>query len=188
MNLREGVLRLWSKFSKKRSVEDAEMSPSIVLLLRKYHVFTKAEIRVACEKAWHKRFDGKEDPMCYVGYSETGLSGSNSPFVLIKSGRYLISVLHASQPYLEDVESVAQQLPRKEQQKAWRDHSARVSLDLMSSKGARRKETYAVLARLARYIGDANCSGFYLPKEQILLPNDGTADEGLQLMIDGEFR
>jgi hypothetical protein len=102
-------------------------------------------------------------------------------------------VIQANSPYLEDVEAVAKQLPQEEQKRAWLEHKAWASLDHLNEQTSKSKdrtkraESYSVLARFALQLGNENCSAVYLPKEQILMPNDGTAEEGLRLLIRKEL-
>jgi hypothetical protein len=53
-----------------------------------------------------------------------------------------------------------------------------------SGKELPKKEVHAVLARFALELRDANCSAIYFPKEGWMMPNDGTADEGLRQLIE----
>lgn len=48
-------------------------------------------------------------------------------------------------------------------------------------------EAYASLARLALQLGDPNCTAIFLPVKNLLMPNDGTAEEGLRLLIKKEL-
>ncbi len=103
-------------------------------------------------------------------------------FTLIKSGKYLFNLIQEDTFYLGPVEEIAAQLPRTEQQQAWRKHTAWAALDLMNE-DISKNEAYAALARWAAKLADSNCSGIYLPKENQLWPNDGTAEQGLQKLI-----
>ncbi len=168
----------------RRGERDAKDMPySIVLLTRVPQMFSKADLEMASERAWGKQFDGKEDPMYFVSCSH-GVT-------FLKAGKYVVQLIHSEQPYSDDLEAGAKSLPRAEQKKAWFAHQAWFSLDIWNSAVAERdnisrKEAYAVLARFARTLGDANCCAVYFPKEGWMLPNDGSAEEGLQRLI-GKF-
>jgi hypothetical protein len=47
-----------------------------------------------------------------------------------------------------------------------------------------KKESYAVLARFALQLGDANCSAIYFPKEGWMLPNNGEAESELRRLTE----
>jgi hypothetical protein len=36
-------------------------------------------------------------------------------------------------------------------------------------------------------LGDPNCAAIFMPVESIMMPNDGTAEEGLRLLINKEL-
>ncbi|MDP9039738.1 MAG: hypothetical protein M3O02_10770 [Acidobacteriota bacterium] len=153
------------------------MNCSIVLLLRRPRFFSKKELEEAGEKGFHRPF-GEEGSMYFVVH--------DPPVTLIKAGTNVINVLHASEPYLNDVGYVAAQLPQEEQRKAWLQHSAWAALDLWNPDSGK-KEAYDALARFALQLGDDDCCGVYLPKEQMMMPNDGTAEQGLRMMIEQEL-
>ena len=48
-------------------------------------------------------------------------------------------------------------------------------------------EAYASLAKLALRLGDPNCTAIFVPVKNIMMPNDGTAEEGLRLLINKEL-
>jgi hypothetical protein len=162
--------RAWSR----PAVDEDDMPPSIVLLLREPHFFTKAVLEAAGEKSWRKRFDGSEDPMYFVV--------QKGSVTMIKAGIYVVQVLHAVEIYLDDPDFVTKQLPREEQKKAWLEHRTWAALNLWN-KNRPLTEAYAVLARLALELGDANCCGVYLPGRNLFFPNDGTAESGLREML-----
>ena len=165
----------------RRGEPDAkDMLYSIVLLTRVPQTFSEAELKIACERAWGKRFDGKEDPMYFVSCSRG--------YSFLKAGKYIVQLVHSEQPYSDDLEAGAKSLPRAEQKKAWFAHQAWFSLDLWNGAVAKRdgiskKEAYAVLAKFARALGDANCCAIYFPREGWMLPNDGPAEEELERLI-----
>jgi hypothetical protein len=48
-------------------------------------------------------------------------------------------------------------------------------------------EAYASLAKLALQLGDPNCTAIFLPVKNIMMPNNGTAEHGLRLLINKEL-
>ena len=101
---------------------------------------------------------------------------------LIKSGKYLLNLIQEDSFYLGPVEEIAMHLPRQEQRKASRQHSAWAALDFMNE-DVPKNEAYASLARWGIQLDTGNCVGIYLPKASIFFPNDGTAREGLERPI-----
>ena len=77
-------------------------------------------------------------------------------------------------------------MPHQEQKRAWLAHGAWAALDLWDEKPSK-KEAYAVLTRFALHLADANCSAIFLPKDHVLMPNDGTAEEGLRRLLAEEY-
>ena len=154
--------------------QEQEMPYSVVLLLRSYLPLSEHELQLAAEQGWAMSFDGIRDPMYFV--SVAGTHG------FVKAGRYVIKLLSISQPYLGNVDEIAEQLPRQEQRSAWRDHRAWLALDFWNP-GMAKTDAYEVLARLSIPLLSDQCCGVFLPKEEIFMPNDGTAQEGLQLLL-----
>ena len=175
MSFRGIVDRLLGRSSKS---SDDTMPFSIVLLLKEPKRFTKEELQAAAESAWGKKFDGTEDPMYFVF--------QQGEFTIVKPGAHVISVLRQPHPYAANSEQSVGWLPQPEQKKAWLDHTAWVSLDLVNST-LPCDEAYKLLATLALHLISANCSGIYLPKDSMLFPNDGTVEEGLYRMQRGRL-
>jgi hypothetical protein len=171
-------VNLWHRLAKfwKRP-EEEEMPYSIVLLLREPHLFTEAELQAAGERGWGRRFDGKADPMYFVVQEQD--------VTMLKAGTHVVQLVQAAQPYLGEPEEISRRLPRREQKRAWLEHGAWAALDLWDRKPLR-EEAYAVLARFALQLADANCSAVLLPKENVLMPNDGPAEEGLRRLVRKE--
>src|ERR1700733_2560942 len=163
------------RFKGKRETEEDGMPYSIVLLLKEHRIFSVEELQAAGQRAWGKRFDGTEDAMYFV-VQKGGIT-------MMKAGRYVVQLLHASQPYLGEPEEIARQLPHEDQRRAWLQHTAWAAIDFWG-KEPLEEEAYAVLARFALQLGDPNCCAVYVPKAQMLMANDGTAETGLRMMID----
>ncbi len=155
------------------------MPYSLVLLQREAHRFTVEELQTAAEAAWGKRFDGVEDAMFFVF--------QQGEFTIVKPGKHVISVLRQTQPYLPHSEVTNQFLPQPEQRKTWLEHEAWSSLDLVTSEFLSADDAYKPLATLALQLMSSNCTGIYLPKSNMFMPNDGTAEEGLYRMTRGQL-
>jgi hypothetical protein len=154
---------------------------SIVIMQRNTHCFSEDELRSAAERGWGKKFDGKEDPMYFV-------SADHPALTVLKAGPHIIRVICVPSRYASDDAYALSQLPRPEQKKAWTEHHACAFLELfndLSTKSERvpDKEGYASLAKLALQLGDQNCAAIFLPVKNMMMPNDGTAEEGLRLLI-----
>lgn len=146
-------------------------------------MFSKEELQAAGERGWKKRFDGTE-PMYFV---------SSQPPILtvIKAGLHIIRLTHVPRRFSDDDTYALSQLPEPEQKKAWNEHSAFVCLEFFNDLSRKEervsdKEVYATLARLAVELGDENCAAIYLQtrKRNVMMPNDGSAEEGLRLLMN----
>ena len=112
--------------------------------------------------------------------------------VIVKAGHYVIRLSHISGRYSDDDRLALSRLPQEEQKQAWKEHHGFVQLELFndlssSDKRIPGKEAFAALAELALQLGDANCTGVYIPGENIMMPNDGTLEEGLRMMVKHEL-
>jgi hypothetical protein len=179
MNL---VGMLQTLFGRRDSPEPTELR-SIVIMQRNAHSFSEEELRVAGERGWGKKFDGKEDPMYFV-------SADHPALTVVKAGPHIIRVTCVPHRYADDDEYALSQLPQPEQRTAWTEHHACASLELfndLSSKAIPDAEAYASLAKLALQLGDPNCTAIFVPIRNMMMPNDGTAEEGLRLLINKEL-
>ena len=145
-------------------------------------MFNKEELEAAGERGWGKKFDGEEDPMYFVSVDHSALT-------VVTAGPLIIRVTSVPTRYAEDDEYALSQLPRPEQKKAWNEHHACVFLDLFNdlSSDSRRisnADAYASLAKLALQLGEPNCTAMFVPIKNLMLPNDGTAEQGLRLLIN----
>jgi len=175
-------MKLWAKLRQllTRKMTEEDDPYSIVLLLRKPHIFTSDEIQSAGKQAFGISFDGNEDPMYFVV--------QDSWVTLVKAGKFVLNFLHAGTPYLGDQHEIARQLPREEQRNSWIAHTAWASLAVMNPRREIGKaDAYATLANFALFLGDPNCIGIYIPGEQVMMPNDGTAEEGLRMLVRREM-
>jgi hypothetical protein len=152
---------------------------------RKAYRFSEEELQAAGERGWGKKFDGKEDPMYFV-------SADHPALTVVKAGPHIIRVTSVPRRYADDDEYSLSQLPQPEQKKAWTEHHACVFLDLFNdlsseSRGIPDAEAYASLAKLALQLGDPNCTAIFVPIKNIMMPNDGAAEQGLRLLINEEL-
>ncbi len=179
MNLAKMLKRL---FAKARPSEGAEMR-SIVIMQRKTHWFSEEELQAASERGWGKKFDGKDDPMYFVSVDHAILT-------VVKAGPHIIQVSTVPARYADNDEYALSQLPQPEQKKAYTEHQACTSLHFfndLESRSIPDAEAYASLAKLALQLGDPNCTAIFVPLKNIMMPNDGTAEQGLRLLIDKEL-
>lgn len=158
---------------------------SIVIMQRKAHRFNEEELRTAGERGWGKKFDGEEDPMYFVSADHVALT-------VVKAGPHIIRVTSVPTRYADDDEYALSQLPQPEQKKAWTEHRACALLDFFNdiSRGSKRipdTEAYASLAKLALQLGNQNCTAIFLPIQNMMMPNDGAAEEGLRMLINKEL-
>jgi hypothetical protein len=155
---------------------------SIVIMQRKAHRFTEEELQAAGERGWERKFDGKEDPMYFVSADQAALT-------VVKAGPHVMRVTSLPCRYVEDDEYALSQLPQPEQKEAWKEHNAHALLELFNDLSRAEKritdaDAYASLAKLALHLGDPNSAAIFIPDRNIMMPNDGTAEEGLRLLIN----
>lgn len=161
--------------------ESTEMR-SIVIMQRKTHRFTEEELQAAGERGWEKKFDGKDDPMYFVSADQAALT-------VVKAGPHVMRVTSLPCRYIDDDEYALSQLPQPQQKMAWNEHHAHTLLDLFNDLSSSEQriadaDAYASLAKLALHLGDPNCAAVFVPDKNIMMPNDGTAEEGLRLLIN----
>lgn len=164
---------------------EIEEMRSIVLMQRNAHRFSENELRAAAKRAWAKKFDGKTDPMYFV-------SADHPALTVVKAGSHIIRVTSIPTRYADDDQFALSQLPHPDQRLAWTEHHACALLELFNdiSKSAGRipdVEAYALLAKLALQLCDPNCAAVFVPTKDIMMPNDGTAEQGLQLLVNREL-
>jgi len=174
------LVSLFKRLVGGRAASDSADVRSIVLMQRRAYRFSEDELRMASERGWGKAFDGKEDPMYFVS--------ANDPLRVVKAGRHIIHVSSNPSRYSDDDAYALSQLPRKEQKRAWIEHNACTFLEFFndySSSSDRVSDAgaYASLATLAVQLGDPNCVAIFIPNKNIMMPNDGTAEEGLRRFI-----
>jgi hypothetical protein len=154
---------------------------SLVILQRTAHQFTKQELQTAAERGWGRRFDGEEDPMYFV-------AADHAILTVVKAGPHLIRISFMPKRYVDDDKYALSQLPQPEQKKAWNEHHAVTVLEFFNDLSSKEQrvpdpEAYASLATLGLQLGDSNCTAIFVPIKNMMFPNDGTAEEGLRLMI-----
>ncbi len=179
------VMNLLKRFVGSLAHSGAKEPRCIVIMQRKAHRFSEDELRTAGERGWHKTFDGKADPMYFV-------SADSPALTVVKAGPHIIRVTSVPAKYSEDDEYALSQLLQPEQKKAWTEHHACAYLDLFNdfSKESKRisdAEAYASLAKLALQLGDANCAAVFVPVKNIMMANDGTAEQGLRMLTNKEL-
>lgn len=177
------LVKMFKSLAAKTRHSDTTEMRSIVIMQRKAHRFSEDELRAAGERGWGKKFDGKEDPMYFVSADDLILP-------VVKVGPHIIRVTSVPTRYAEDDGYALSQLPQPEQKKAWTEHHACAFLELFNDVESRSipdAEAYASLAKLALQLGDSNCAAIFLPIKNIMMPNDGAAEEGLRLLIKKEL-
>ena len=177
------LLDLFKRFFGRASDPSSAEMRCVVLLQREAHRFSGVELQAAAERGWSKAFDGQEDAMYFVSADHTFLD-------VVKAGPHVIRITSVHERYAQDDEYALSQLPQPEQRKAWNEHHACTFLELfndLESRSIPDKEAYSSLARLALQLGDANCTAVFMPIKNIMMPNDGAAEQGLWFLINKEL-
>ena len=137
---------------------------SMVMLLRRSHLFGADELRSAAERAWHRSFSGEDKKSKHCVVQEGSVT-------LMKAGPHLLSFFSYPAPYVEDPKANTDWLQHTNQREAWVQHTACYSVDFMND-GVSVQLGYCVLAQLVSEMLDGNCTGVYIPRERWLVPND----------------
>ncbi|MGA9718773.1 MAG: hypothetical protein WBQ79_10875 [Acidobacteriaceae bacterium] len=179
------LVRMFKTLIGKTPQSETTEPRSIVIMQREAHRFSGEELLAAGEGGWGKKFDGKEDPMYFV-------SADHPALTVVKAGPHIVRVTFIPARYADDDEYALSQLPQPEQKKAWIEHHACTVLDLLNDLSSESSsipdvEAYASLAKLALQLGDPNCAAIFVPIKNVMMPNDGTAEEGLRLLINKEL-
>jgi len=168
MALRDTFRRLipwrWQRTSLKEPL-------SIVLLLRKPHLFTEDEMRLAAQRAYHTSFAGTDGSINCV--AKAGIDP------LLIAGPHLLKLFHYPHPYIDDPSHNVKWLPQAIQRKAWCEHTACVGVDYFNE-DVDLELAYSVLTKLAAEMLDGNCTAIYMPRDNRLIPNYESAYLELQ--------
>ena len=144
---------------------------SMVMLLRKPHLFNAEELRLAAQSAWHTSFASGEGSMhCVVQSGE---------LTLLKAGPHLLSFFCYPKPYIDNPREQIDWLPQVSQRRAWVEHSAYIGVDYLNH-DVDVQLGYCVLSKLVAEMLDRNCTGIYIPRENRLIPNDDSLYSALQ--------
>ena len=176
-------VKMFKSLVTKKSASEAAEVRTLVIMQRIAKRFTEEELRDAAERGWGKKFDGTEDPMYFI-------SADHPALTVVKAGKHIIKLTSFPCRYNDDDEYALSQLPKPEQKKAWSEHHAFALLEFfndLSSRDFADAEVYASLAKLALQLDDPNCTAIFVPIKNLMMPNDGTAATGLQMMINKEL-
>ena len=139
---------------------------SVVLLLRESRVTSLECLRLACTNAFGTSFSEAGSERCFV--VQKGFA------TIIKAGPHALSFLHYAKPYGEDrTKEFLESMSSISQRKAWAAHAAWEAIDYVKSQGDLDLE-YAILARVCTGLVNDNCTGAWLPKHGMMIPNDGS--------------
>ena len=135
----------------------------MVLLLRKPHMFSAEELRLAAHWAWHTSFAGGEGSMYCVTQS-----GEKT---VMKAGPHLLNFFYYPKPYIDNPKEQIDWLPQVSQRRTWVEHSACIGVDYLNH-DVDVQLGYCVLSTLVAELPDRNCTGIYIPRESRLIPYD----------------
>ncbi len=166
LNLKAALHRLL-RMGKSLGEDPGDEGPvSIVLLLRESRVTSLDRLRLACTNAFGRSFSEEGSERCFV--VQKGFA------TMIKAGPHALSFLHYTKPYGEDrTQEFLDSMSSTSQRKAWAAHAAWEAIDYVKSRGDLDLE-YAILARVCAELVSENCTGAWLPKHGMMIPNDGS--------------
>lgn len=138
---------------------------SIVLLLQKPEFPNLKELSAYAEKAFNVPF-ATENTSNYCVFQKV-------LFTLMRVGPHVLSFMFYTKPYFESQPDFVHNLPILAQRAACEKHTGWLAINY--AKGSAREDIrYALLSRLSIEMLNANCTGAYVPGEQLLIPNDGS--------------
>jgi hypothetical protein len=172
LNLRTGLAGLIDAFSRRQDVSAVEPEPSsIVLLLQRPEFPDLKQLGASAERAFNVSF-ATENATNYCVFQKV-------LFTLMRVGPHVLSFMFYTKPYFEDQPDFVRNLPLPVQRAACESHSAWLAMNYAKGPGSEDIQ-YALLSRLGIEMLDANCTGAYIPGEQLLIPNNGSLVTALQ--------
>jgi hypothetical protein len=159
--------------SDSADVEASKREPSsIVFLLRKPDFVNLEQLRTAGERAFWVPFStGNSTDFCVF---------TKVFFTLMQIGPDVLSFMFCTTPYLDEKPSAfGRAMPLPVQRAAWKEHSAWMAVNY--ARGPADPDTQsAILSKLCIEMLGGNCTGAYVPGEQLFIPNDSSLLAALQ--------
>jgi hypothetical protein len=100
----------------------------------------------------------------------------------MRIGPHVLSFMFYTKPYFEGQPDFVRELPLIKQRLACDQHTAWLAMNYAKGPGSNNIQ-YALLSRLCVEVLDGNCTGAYIPGEQLLIPNDGSLVKALHRNI-----
>ena len=154
----------WRRVGKREPI-------SMVLLLRKPHVFSEEEVRLAAERAWALSFSDIE--------GSTRAVTRSGDTIFLNAGPHLLSFCDQPEPYADNPKENLTWLTKMSQQRAWSEHTACGWVNYVNPE-TDVELAQCVLAKLVVQLLDGNCTGVYSPSENSLIPASESLYEDLQ--------
>ena len=171
-NLEAALESLMPSSKRSSEWEKSDDPVCMVMLLRESRVFGLDCLRIAGEIAFGVPFSNDKESKHFV------IEGA--PYTFMKVGRHTLGFLHYRKPYLgEQSQEFGASMPKASRRKAREQHAAWTAIDYVKCSVDLDLEC-AVLAKLCLHLIDGNCTGVLLPREHILMPNDGSLVPYLQ--------
>jgi hypothetical protein len=182
LNLRAGFAALTRAFNRKEEVRGSESEPSSVVLLLQTPEFPNLKQLSACaEKAFNVPF-ATENATNYCVFQKV-------LFTLMRVGPHVVSFMFYTKPYFAEHPNFVRNLPLPVQRTACEKHTAWLAMNYAKGPGSEDIQ-YAVLSLLGIALLNVNCTGAYIPGEQVLIPNDGSLLHAFQQNVSsaGDLR
>lgn len=155
--------------------DDGKPLISLVLLLREPRYLDDDLLRQMVNKAWDIDLDG-DDPD-----ATDFVIGESPAFIIQYKGRNFL-VNNFAMPYVENVEEVAESINELRRRKAFAEHTAWLSVDLLGdAKGPEDlAKAYRRIGKLVAALADGDCLAILSPATNELIPYDAELDEKLR--------
>ncbi|HKN76729.1 MAG TPA: DUF2314 domain-containing protein [Candidatus Acidoferrum sp.] len=156
-----------------RQAKSAEKGPiSVVLLLNEPAAITEEVLRQAAAHAWGREFDPARNEFIVL----------NGPLGILTFEGRMIHLIRVPKPYFDDPEGAARAAKELRLQKAIRDQTAWMSLDLLQPQnpaGPEKDECYRQICSLAAQLVDDSCLAVYIPQTGDIRVYDSALREAL---------
>lgn len=108
------------------------------------------------------------------------VTGVSPMFIIQRQGKlYLVN--NFDRPYVEDVEAEAENIQELRVRKAFQEHRAWLSVDLLGEEPPEKlPEVYRQIGKLVAELADTDCLALYSPATQQMVPYDAALEEELR--------
>lgn len=159
----------------KDAGDDEKPLISLVLLLREPRYLDQVVLTGIVNRAWGADLSSDNPDATEFVVGESPL------FIIQYQGRQFL-VNNFSHPYVEDVDAAAQNIKELRLRKAFLEHRAWLSVDLLGESGGQEElqHIYGLIGRLTAALADTDCAALFSPATEQMIPYDPAVEEKLR--------